>query len=72
MLGLLREFYRDKAAMRQSHASAARFVSDYNFNNTYQYVIAREDMHVRWLADARLDAIPWTRVCITCKEKQKA
>src|SRR4029434_593229 len=24
------------------------------------------------LADARLDAIPWTRVCITCKEKQKA
>ena len=55
MLGLLREFYRDKAAMRQSHASAARFVSDYNFNNTYQYVIAREDMHVRWLADAVAD-----------------
>ena len=24
------------------------------------------------IADARLDAIPWTRVCITCKEKQKA
>ena len=55
MLELLREFYRDKAAMRQSHASAARFVSDYNFNNTYQYVIAREDMHVRWLADAVAD-----------------
>jgi hypothetical protein len=55
MLGLLREFYRDKAAMRQSHVSAARFVSDYNFNNTYQYIIAREDMHVRWLADAVAD-----------------
>ena len=24
------------------------------------------------IADARLDAIPWTRVCISCKEKQKA
>ncbi|MGE0593612.1 MAG: TraR/DksA family transcriptional regulator [Vicinamibacterales bacterium] len=24
------------------------------------------------IAAARLNAIPWTRVCITCKEKQKA
>jgi DnaK suppressor protein len=24
------------------------------------------------IATARLNAIPWTRVCITCKEKQKA
>jgi DnaK suppressor protein len=24
------------------------------------------------IADARLNAIPWTRVCITCKEKQNA
>lgn len=24
------------------------------------------------IAEARLQAIPWTRVCITCKEKQKA
>jgi DnaK suppressor protein len=24
------------------------------------------------IAEARLTAIPWTRVCITCKEKQKA
>jgi hypothetical protein len=55
MLELLREFYRDKAAMRQSHVDAARVVSDYNFNNTYQYIIAREDMHVRWLADAVAD-----------------
>ena len=23
------------------------------------------------IAEARLTAIPWTRVCITCKEKQK-
>ena len=24
------------------------------------------------IAEARLNAIPWTRVCIACKEKQKA
>ena len=24
------------------------------------------------IAEPRLNAIPWTRVCITCKEKQKA
>ena len=24
------------------------------------------------IAEARLKAIPWTRVCITCKERQKA
>ena len=24
------------------------------------------------IADARLNAIPWTRVCIHCKEKQKS
>ena len=55
MLALLREFHRDKVALRHRHVSAARFVSDYDFNNTYQYIIAREDMHVRWLADAVLD-----------------
>ena len=34
----------------------ARHVSDYDFNNTYQYVIAREEMHVSWVRDAILDA----------------
>lgn len=55
MLELLRAFHHDKLAMRQRHVAAAQVVSDYNFNNTYQYIIAREDMHVRWLADAVLD-----------------
>ena len=55
MLDLLREFHRDKAGLRQAHAAAAQFVGDYDFNNTYQYVIAREDMHVRWLIDAITD-----------------
>jgi hypothetical protein len=55
MLELLREFHRDKLALRQRHVAAARFVSDYDFNNTYQYVIAREDVQVRWLVDAITD-----------------
>ena len=55
MLELLTEFYREKAALRQRHAAAARFVDHYDFNNTYQYVIAREDMHLRWLIDAITD-----------------
>jgi DnaK suppressor protein len=55
MRELLREFHRDKHVMRHTHASAARFVTDYDFNNTYQYILAREDMHLRWLVDAVTD-----------------
>ena len=55
LLEFLREFHRDKLTMRQRHQAAARHVTDYDFNNTYQYVIAREDMHVSWLRDAILD-----------------
>ena len=52
LLEFLTEFYRDKLVMRQRHIAAARLVSDYDFNNTYQYVIAREDLQLNWLRDA--------------------
>ncbi len=52
MLELLREFYRDKLALRQRHVAAARHVKDYEVNNAYQYVIAREDVQVNWVYDA--------------------
>jgi hypothetical protein len=55
MLEQLREFHRDKAAMRNRHIASAQYVTDYDFNNTYQYMIAREDTHVRWLVDAITD-----------------
>jgi hypothetical protein len=55
LLDLLTEFYRDKLTMRQRHVAAARIVSDYDFNNTYQYVIAREDLQLNWLRDAVMD-----------------
>ena len=56
LLDFLREFHRDKLAMLGRHVAAARHVSDYAFNNTYQYVIAREEMQVSWVRDAIVDA----------------
>jgi hypothetical protein len=56
LLALLREFYRDKLALRQRHVAVARHVQHYDFNNTYQYVIAREDVQLNWLRDAITDA----------------
>ena len=55
LLALLRDFYRDKLAMRQRHVVVARHVPHYDFNNTYQYVIAREDVQLNWLRDAITD-----------------
>jgi hypothetical protein len=55
LLNLLREFYREKAALRQRHVAGARFVSNYDFNNTYQYVINREDLQLSWVRDAITD-----------------
>jgi hypothetical protein len=55
LLELLREFYREKSALRARHVAAARLIVDYNFNNTYQYVINREDVHLAWVRDAITD-----------------
>ncbi len=55
LLQLLLEFYRDKSALRQRHVAAARLVIDYDFNNAYQYVINREDVHLTWVHDAIQD-----------------
>ena len=55
LLELLREFYREKATLRARHVAGARLVTNYNFNNAYQYVINREDVHLAWLRDAITD-----------------
>ncbi len=52
LLAVLTECHRDKLAQRDRHVAVATIVSNYNFNNTYQYVIAREDMHLQWLESA--------------------
>jgi len=51
-LGLLIEFYREKLASTMQHTEHARAVSQYDANNTYQYIINREEVQLGWLADA--------------------
>jgi hypothetical protein len=56
LVAALREFHREKLTMRQRHSAVARHITDYDFNNTYQYVIAREDVHLSWLEAALAEA----------------
>ena len=49
---LLTEIAAERVALLERHEAGARTVSHYDFNNTYQYVIAREETHLTWLQDA--------------------
>ena len=53
---VLSEFTADRVALLQRHEAGAKAVSHYDFNNTYQYVISREETHLSWLS-AALDEI---------------
>jgi hypothetical protein len=46
---LLTDFAAERLAILQRHEASARVVSHYDFNNTYQYVIAREETHLAWV-----------------------
>ena len=52
LLALLQDCYRERLAMTLRHQAVARHVGHMDFNNTYQYVIAREDTHLSWLRTA--------------------
>ncbi|MGE0815170.1 MAG: hypothetical protein AB7O28_19980 [Vicinamibacterales bacterium] len=52
---LLREFHTERLAILQRHVASARVVGDYDVNNAYQYVIAREETHLLWVHRAILD-----------------
>jgi hypothetical protein len=52
LLAVLTQFHQEKLTLRERHVAVAQAVSSYEFNNTYQYVIAREDMHLSWLESA--------------------
>jgi len=52
LLKFLTEITADRLAILQRHEASARVVSNYDFNNTYQYVISREETHVQWLQSA--------------------
>jgi hypothetical protein len=51
----LEAFHREKLTLRQRHVAVARQVGDYNFNNTYQNVVNRDDVHLSWIEAALLD-----------------
>jgi len=49
---LLTDFAAERLALLARHEAGARVVSHYDFNNAYQYVIAREETQVSWLQSA--------------------
>ena len=49
---LLTDLAAERVALIERHEAGARAVSHYDFNNTYQYVIAREATHLEWLGNA--------------------
>jgi hypothetical protein len=55
LVALLQECYRDRLAALERHKAVAVHVSNYDANNTYQYVINREETHLQWLGDAIAD-----------------
>jgi hypothetical protein len=52
LLPLLQQFHREKLAMLLRHQDGARVIGQYDVNNTYQYIINREEVHLTWLATA--------------------
>jgi hypothetical protein len=54
-LGVLTDLYTDKLASLLQHQANARLVEQYDANNTYQYIINREEVQLTWLAIAVAD-----------------
>ena len=54
-LPLLQEFYREKLAALLRHQAGARLIRQYDANNTYQYIINREETQLAWVAAAILE-----------------
>jgi hypothetical protein len=52
LLTLLQDFHREKLAALLRHQAGARFVGQYDFNNTYQYIVNREETQLSWVASA--------------------
>jgi len=52
LLQLLQACAEQRLALFNRHQASARLVGNLDFNNTYQYVIAREETHLEWLQAA--------------------
>jgi hypothetical protein len=58
---LLQEFHRETLELFNARVWYARSVEAYDANNGYQQVLGRQDVHLRWLADA-IEALGGTPV----------
>ena len=52
ILALLQDFYREKLAMLLSHQAGARLIGQYDQNNTYQYIVNRDETQLSWVGTA--------------------
>jgi hypothetical protein len=52
LLTFLNGFHRDTLELFKARLANARSVSAYDANNGYQQVLGRQEVHLRWLADA--------------------
>lgn len=52
---LLRAFLIERTGLLLRHEGVAVLMPDYDINNAYQYIIAREQNHLSWLQHALLD-----------------
>jgi hypothetical protein len=55
LLPLLQEFYRAKLALLLRHQAGARRIAQYDVNNTYQYILNRDETHLSWVGKAIAD-----------------
>lgn len=52
LVAVLHQFYRDKLTQMLRHQAGARHVPQYDANNTYQYIINREETQLSWVGVA--------------------
>jgi hypothetical protein len=52
---LIRDMYLERVSLLMRHEDVAKVITDYDINNAYQYMIAREQTHLSWLQHALLD-----------------
>ncbi len=52
LAALLQEFHAEKLSALLRHQAGARSIQQYDINNTYQYIINREETQLSWLARA--------------------
>ena len=52
VLQLLQEFHKEKLELMFRHLAGATFIAQYDVNNTYQYIVNRDEVHLSWLEAA--------------------